>query len=376
RMGKGVLIVLLGTGILFASAFKAAKPKLILPTKQAEHIVIKKQIASIVTDTTKKTQAIITKKQKKIHKLQDEIDKLTQPGIPEAPEVPANVNNNLNSNNNVHTPVTPQVAVPARVSIAAAVAVPAKIAISPKVSATTTTTRSITVNGDQVGENEFPESVMKNITDDLFAAGIIKQTKSMSYKIDPKELIVNGVKQSEELHDIFKKKKVCSAGNYWEEQLKALAIQFEISTPVQLLQSGITKVPLIVGHLRPVILIPLGMLNGLSGKEIEAILCHELAHIKRQDYLVNLLQSFAEILFFFNPAVLWISKLIREERENCCDDLALSITSNKKEYVHALISCEEFDVASVNYAMAFGKKRNQLMDRVSRIIFNKSTSLN
>lgn len=173
-----------------------------------------------------------------------------------------------------------------------------------------------------------------------------------------------------------RKNKVYPAGKYWEDQLQALSERLGITRSVTLLQSGIAKVPVIVGHLKPVILIPLGMLNGLSGKEIEAILCHELAHVKRQDYLVNLLQSFAEILFFFNPAVLWISKLIREERENCCDDLALAITSNKNEYIHALISCEEFDSSKLGYAMAFGRKRNNLMDRVSRIVFNKSTSLN
>ena len=174
----------------------------------------------------------------------------------------------------------------------------------------------------------------------------------------------------------IKKNKVFSAGNYWEDRLKGLANRFQISRPVKLVQSGIAKVPVIVGHLKPIILIPLGMLNGLSEREIEAILAHELAHVKRQDYLVNLLQSFAEILFFFNPAVLWISALIREERENCCDDLALATTSNKNEYIHALISCEEFDSSKMAYAMAFGRKRNQLMDRVSRIAFNKSTTLN
>jgi bla regulator protein BlaR1 len=80
---------------------------------------------------------------------------------------------------------------------------------------------------------------------------------------------------------------------------------------------------MVIGNLKPVILMPIGLLTALTTEEVEAILMHELAHIKRRDYLVNLLQSLMEIVFFFNPAVLWISQLIKAERENCCDDLAL-----------------------------------------------------
>eukprot|EP01132_Coremiostelium_polycephalum_P023656 gene23656-28211_t len=118
------------------------------------------------------------------------------------------------------------------------------------------------------------------------------------------------------------------------------------------------------------------MLNGLSLAEVEAILSHELAHIKRRDYLVNILQSLIEIVFFFNPAILWISRLIREERENCCDDLALTCTDNKQTYIKALISCQEFQSLNPEYAMAFSGKRGQLLGRVSRMVFNKSASLN
>lgn len=169
---------------------------------------------------------------------------------------------------------------------------------------------------------------------------------------------------------------VSPAGLYWENRLKALAFQFKITQVVQIVQSGIVKVPMVVGHLKPLILIPVGLINGLSEKEVEAIICHELAHIKRRDYLVNILQSLMEIVFFFNPAVLWISKLIREERESCCDDMTISSTNDKVNYISALISCQEFHIGNPQYAMAISGKNDHLVQRVKRMVSNDSPSLN
>lgn len=180
------------------------------------------------------------------------------------------------------------------------------------------------------------------------------------------------------LHTVFylKRTNVFDAGTFWEEKVSKLAANLGIRQSVKLLQSGLAKVPMAAGHFKPVILLPLGMLNGLSMAEVEAILSHELAHIKRRDYLVNILQSAIEIIFFFNPAVLWLSKLIREERENCCDDLALTCTGSKHDYIKALISCEEFQNNVPTYAMALTGNKNQLLGRVSRMVFNKTSSLN
>lgn len=169
---------------------------------------------------------------------------------------------------------------------------------------------------------------------------------------------------------------VSPAGIYWEDKVKALALQFGITQVVQIVQSGIVKVPMVVGHLKPLILVPLGLINGLSEKEVEAIICHELAHIKRRDYLVNILQSLMEIVFFFNPAVLWISKLIREERESCCDDMTISSTHDKVNYISALISCQEFQPGNPEYAMAVSGKNDQLVQRVKRMVSNDSPGLN
>jgi hypothetical protein len=89
-----------------------------------------------------------------------------------------------------------------------------------------------------------------------------------------------------------------------------------------------------------------------------------------------MLQSVMEILFFFNPAVLWISKLIRTERENCCDDLAVAQDHNKVNYIRALVSCEEYKAFVPPYAMAFAGGRNTLLHRVKRMASNRNHSLN
>ncbi|RYD77451.1 MAG: hypothetical protein EOP55_09300, partial [Sphingobacteriales bacterium] len=174
----------------------------------------------------------------------------------------------------------------------------------------------------------------------------------------------------------LKNNKVYPAGNKWERKMNQLVERLGISQKITLLQSGIAKVPMVTGHFKPLILIPLGLINGLADNEVEAILCHELAHIKRRDYLVNLLQSFIEIIFFFNPAVLWVSKLIREERENCCDDLAVSQLDDKRSYVKALITCQEFQLNAPKFAMAVTGKKNHLFNRISRMLFDTKTTLN
>lgn len=180
------------------------------------------------------------------------------------------------------------------------------------------------------------------------------------------------------LHTIYrlKRTKVSKVGADWENRLLRLARQLHIEQTIRLVESGLAKVPMVVGHLKPVILIPVGLINSLTANEVEAILIHELAHIRRRDYLVNLLQSFMEILFFFNPAVLWISQLIKTERENCCDDLAIAQSCNKANYIRALLSCEEYQAAGTAYVMAFPGTKNTLLHRVNRIVGNRNYSLN
>ena len=94
--------------------------------------------------------------------------------------------------------------------------------------------------------------------------------------------------------------------------------------------SALVEVPTVIGSLRPVVLLPVSALAGMSPSQLDAILAHELAHIRRHDYLVNLLQTLVETLLFYHPAVWWLSRRIRIERENCCDDLGGGVCGDPK----------------------------------------------
>ena len=154
----------------------------------------------------------------------------------------------------------------------------------------------------------------------------------------------------------------------WQLLLQQLAKRIPLHRPVQLMESALVKVPMVIGHLKPVILMPVGVVNALSPDQVEAIVAHELAHIARQDYLLNVLQSVIEVLFYFNPAIWWISVNIRTERENCCDDLAVVLCGNSLNYAKALLAIQEMSQAAPVFAMAFAGKKNQLLFRIQRIL--------
>jgi bla regulator protein blaR1 len=161
----------------------------------------------------------------------------------------------------------------------------------------------------------------------------------------------------------------------WKAKVNILCEKLQLKRAVQLLESGYVNVPMVIGHLKPVILIPIGLLAGLPAGQVEAVLLHELAHIRRNDYVVNCLQTIVETVFFFNPGLLWISSVLRDERENCCDDIALSQTKNKKEFVQALISFKEYALERKSYAVNFPGNKNGLLNRASRILYNKNKPL-
>jgi beta-lactamase regulating signal transducer with metallopeptidase domain len=177
-----------------------------------------------------------------------------------------------------------------------------------------------------------------------------------------------------ELH-YLKTRQIYPAGRHWEEQLSKLSRQIGLNKTVRIMQSGLTQVPLVIGHFKPVVLIPLGMITAIKPREIEMMILHELAHIKRMDFLVNMLQHVLELLFFFNPAVLWTSALIRKERENCCDEMVLQNADEKHSYIQALLSFKEYQLNVPAYAMAFAKESN-LVKRVKRMVYQKNAALN
>ena len=125
------------------------------------------------------------------------------------------------------------------------------------------------------------------------------------------------------------------------EQFRGLIIRMGIRHPVRLLQSTRVAVPIVVGWLRPVVLLPVSLVTGLPPDQVRAILAHELAHVRRHDFAVNILQSVVETCLFYHPAVWWLSRQIRVEREYCADADALSVCEDRDVYARALVSLAE-----------------------------------
>jgi beta-lactamase regulating signal transducer with metallopeptidase domain len=162
----------------------------------------------------------------------------------------------------------------------------------------------------------------------------------------------------------------------WIIKLNELSKKLGIHQSVTLLQSELIKVPIAIGFFKPVILVPLSLLSNLRPEQVETILLHELAHIRRRDFLMNLLQRFAEAMFFFNPCFIWLCSLIRQEREACCDDIVVATTGQKRNYLEALVSFQELSVTSPDYAMAIKSKQHYLLNRVKRLLTRENKKLN
>lgn len=161
---------------------------------------------------------------------------------------------------------------------------------------------------------------------------------------------------------------VCSAPDVWLRRLVRLRERLRVSSPVVLLESSLANVPVVIGHLHPAILVPVGMLTGMPAVQVEAILLHELSHIRRRDYLVNLLQTAVEGFMFYHPVVWWISHVIRTERENCCDDLAVATSGDPREYAAALTALEQNRWAATDAVMA--ANGGNLMKRIRRLLYS------
>jgi hypothetical protein len=147
-----------------------------------------------------------------------------------------------------------------------------------------------------------------------------------------------------------------------------LARRLKLARPVRVLQSLLAETPVVIGWLRPVVLLPVSVITGLLPAQLEAVLAHELAHIRRHDYLVNLFQVAVETLLFYHPAAWWMSRRIRLEREQCCDDVAVTISGDRYVYVESLAALEEVRTSGVLAVSASGSGRSQLLIRIQRLL--------
>lgn len=142
--------------------------------------------------------------------------------------------------------------------------------------------------------------------------------------------------------------------------------QLCVKRAVRFAQSSLVDAPMVVGYLRPLVLLPVSATTGLSTSQIEMILAHELAHVRRHDYLVNVAQTVIEALLFYNPGMWWVSARVRAERENCCDDLAIVVCGNRAEYARTLLRLEE--QRSNGHTLALSATGGSLVARVRRIV--------
>lgn len=183
------------------------------------------------------------------------------------------------------------------------------------------------------------------------------------------------------LSDLFQLRKIRTTriepmGAAWDKHLDKLAARLQIPRKVKLLISRHVQVPVMLGFMKPLILLPVAMVNNLTEAQLEAVLLHELAHIKRNDYLLNIFQSIVETILFFNPFVWLISKIIRMEREHCCDDLVIASTVQPLQYAHALVALEEYRLTANRLTMAAADSKQHLFHRIKRIMEMKTKHLN
>lgn len=161
------------------------------------------------------------------------------------------------------------------------------------------------------------------------------------------------------------------AGQRISQILGSLSARLGLDKKVAVMESLAIKVPVVVGYFRPAILLPFGLAGNVPVQQLESILVHELIHILRRDFLVNILQTIVEALLFFNPAVWWISGCIRIERENICDDLTIQHIHDPIHYIKALTAMQERSNSQKLPVPALLTGRRKLLDRVRRITGHK-----
>ncbi len=173
----------------------------------------------------------------------------------------------------------------------------------------------------------------------------------------------------------IKKKNIKPVSEYWMQRISLIAEKMKIEKKLKAFISPNISQPIVIGYIKPAILLPAAMIFSMPYNQIEAILAHEIAHIKRADYLLNLFQSVIEIIFFFNPAIWALSIIVRQEREFACDDVALKYFGNNNALASALLSIEESKEALPLLSLGILKNKKSLMGRIKRMKHQKKTYL-
>lgn len=174
----------------------------------------------------------------------------------------------------------------------------------------------------------------------------------------------------------LKTKGLTEPDQYWSELVDKYARYIGITRKVRIYFSQYIDVPATLDYLKPVILLPFTAFNHLTAQQVESILLHELAHIKRNDYVINIIASIIETILFFNPFVRLLGKSLKKEREHCCDDFVLQHRFDPHSYASALLSLEQMRVGIQPLAIAATGNSNQLLLRIKRIMKVKTREFN
>jgi beta-lactamase regulating signal transducer with metallopeptidase domain len=154
--------------------------------------------------------------------------------------------------------------------------------------------------------------------------------------------------------------------SHWQLTAERVARRLHVGVPFRIVESAVVDTPVLIGWLRPLIILPLAVMAQMTAAQVEALLAHELAHIRRRDYAINLVQTIAEALLFFHPAVWWLSWRIRQEREHCCDDAALALAGEATAYAEALMTLASWREREFQPSM--GAAKGSLLLRIRRLL--------
>ena len=167
---------------------------------------------------------------------------------------------------------------------------------------------------------------------------------------------------------LIRNKRVKKIEVEWRLFVKKMAGYLEIKKPVQVWISENISSPVTIGFLKPVILVPLAAINSLTTQQMEAVLLHELAHIKRYDYLLNIITVIIKTIFYYNPFITNLASIIEDEREKSCDEWVLQYQYDAFSYSSALLALEQMKIATVQLALGAAGKKELLLNRIKKIM--------
>ncbi|WP_320019293.1 M56 family metallopeptidase [Labilibaculum manganireducens] len=153
-----------------------------------------------------------------------------------------------------------------------------------------------------------------------------------------------------------------------------LVKKYNLKQNILFKESGLLDIPSVIGYFKPIVLIPVSMLSGIPENQLEIIIAHELAHIRRHDYLLQFIQGIIELIFFYHPVVWWLSSVVNAEREHICDDLAVKVCGESLTLIKALNNMEAIRKKQYELVLGFSGKKGKVLNRIKRILRPKAST--